>query len=473
MMVCWFMTIVTRFAPSPTGYLHMGNMRTALFNWMYARHKGGRFLLRIEDTDRVRSTEAAIGIILDSLNWMGLEWDGDVVYQSQQQVRHVEVARQLVESGKAYYCYMSQEEAERSKNSNRERKVRSPWRDSASAPVIPAGLKPVVRLKVDTEGVTTVNDAIKGSTAIENLQLDDMVILRSDGTPTYMMAAVIDDHDMGVNYVIRGEDHFTNTFRQAQLYKALGWPLPCYAHLPLIKNQGGTKLSKRCGAKSIIDYKNEGYLPEAMCNYLLLLGWGHDEHDIWTKEEAAMLFDVADVGKAAACFDQKKLDFINAHYIQRMADDDLFARLVDYWDFGHMPERVCELLEERVRLMIPLLKMRAKTLASMVQVARLCINKESPVDARSAAVLRDRADVVSAIYDALSVVPESTWRHGSLKEACEDIARQVGISAAVMMQVLRAAVIGTFDSPGVYDFMFAIGRQDVLCRLAECVNRDV
>jgi glutamyl-tRNA synthetase len=319
--------VVTRFAPSPTGFLHIGGARTALFNWLFARHHGGKFLLRIEDTDKARSTTEAIDAILDGMRWLGLDWDGHEYYQSQFWARHAEVAHQLLERGHAYRCYMTQEELaaqrEKAQAERRPFRIHSPWRDDASD----QGDKPfVIRLKAPREGETVIEDQVQGRVAVQNVELDDFVLLRSDGTPTYMLAVVVDDHDMGVTHVIRGDDHLNNAFRQLEIIRAMGWPEPTYAHVPLIHGPDGAKLSKRHGALGVDAYRDElGLLPEAVSNYLLRLGWGHGDDEIISREQAIEWFDLAHVGKSPSRFDFKKLENLNGHYI-READD---ARLVE------------------------------------------------------------------------------------------------------------------------------------------------
>lgn len=469
-------TVVTRFAPSPTGHLHLGNARTALFNWLYAKRMGGKFLLRIEDTDYVRSTEDAKSVIIQSLVWMGLQWDGDVVYQSQRPMRHIQVAEQLLASGNAYHCYMSQDDIAKVKGQNR--KVCSPWRDTTCG--IPANIKPVLRLKVKTTGITTVHDAIRGSVSVENSQLDDMILMRSDGTPTYMMAVVVDDHDMGVNYVIRGEDHFTNTFRQQQLYHALRWPIPNYAHLPLIHNLDGTKLSKRSGARSVMDYRSDGYLPEALNNYLLLLGWGgHGDQEIWKMEEVVKYFDVAEIKKSPARFDSRKLNSVNAHYMHDMQNDVLFRKFEEFVinirnnrEFFDEVEIIDSFFKSgfstRIRTAMVQLKHRSQTMLDMMQIAKLYVKKQQLVDEKLALVLQNHKSLLTYICDALSdAFLEKEWTVEHIKHTCESLALQLGIKTVTMMQILRASVIGTANAPGVYDFMYAIGQDETIVRLKE------
>ncbi|MEO7825851.1 MAG: glutamate--tRNA ligase, partial [Allosphingosinicella sp.] len=317
--------VVTRFAPSPTGFLHIGGARTALFNWLFARHHNGRFLLRIEDTDKARSTQAAIDAIVEGMRWLGLDWDGPEYYQSHFAVRHAAVANEMLARGHAYRCHMTAEELaagrERAQSERRPYRVESPWRDRDE----PSDSPYVIRMKAPRAGETVIEDRVQGRVVVQNSELDDMVLLRSDSTPTYMLAVVVDDHDMGVTHVVRGDDHLNNAFRQLGIVRAMGWPEPVYAHVPLIHGQDGAKMSKRHGATGVMDYHALGFLPEALSNYLLRLGWGHGDEEIISREDAVRWFDLDHVGKSPSRFDTKKLENLNGHYI-READD---ARLAD------------------------------------------------------------------------------------------------------------------------------------------------
>src|SRR6478672_8315067 len=345
--------VVTRFAPSPTGFLHIGGARTALFNWLFARHHGGKFLLRIEDTDKARSTREAIDAILDGMHWLGLDWDGHEYYQSQFWARHAEIAHRMVGRGDAYRCYMTQEElAQQREKAAAERKpfrINSPWRDVTE----PDGDKPfVIRLKAPREGETAIEDKVQGRVTVQNAEIDDFVLLRSDGTPTYMLAVVVDDHDMAVSHVIRGDDHLNNAFRQLVIIRAMGWPEPAYGHVPLIHGHDGAKLSKRHGALGVDAYRDEmGILPEALSNYLLRLGWGHGDDEIISREQATEWFDIKDVGRSPSRFDIKKLENMNGHYL-READDARLAGLVAAQSGGDVA---------RLTAAMPFLKVRAKS----------------------------------------------------------------------------------------------------------------
>ncbi len=463
--------IVTRFAPSPTGYMHLGNARTALFNWLYAKHMGGKFLLRIEDTDRARSTESAVKIIIDSLIWMGLQWDGEIIYQSQRQKRHIEVAKQLLESGNAYYCYMSQEEIAQAQNSYT--KIFSPWRNVSKAAVCPSNIKPVVRLKAEISGTTIIKDAIYGVVEVENKQLDDMILLRSDGTPTYMLAVVVDDHDMNVNYVIRGDDHFTNTFRQDQLYKALNWSSPNYAHLPLINNCDGTKLSKRLGAKSVIEYKNDGYLPEALCNYLLLLGWGHKDRESWTLNEAAQIFDIANVNKAPARFDERKFKNVNARYMQNYDSCELLKLLSQSIDCKSFNKKSFDNIIKCVKNAIPQIKTRAKTLIEMVDMVQPYITKQNLVDQKLVEEILENDKIISSINhfsQKLSTLEIDEWNVEKIRFIGNETIQLFNIEHSIFMNALRIIVVGSTRSAGIYNFIEVIGKEETIKRIMESIH---
>src|ERR1051325_5859710 len=369
------MSVVVRFAPSPTGVLHIGGARTALFNWLYSRHHGGTFRLRIEDTDRVRSTPEAMAAIIDGLSWLGLEWDGDIVHQFAGAARHAEVAREMLAKGRAYHCYCTPEELEAMRAKARAEKrsvhIESPWRDRDPSEA-PPGIAPVIRLKAPQEGATTIHDLVQGEVTVQNSELDDLIILRADGTPTYNLSVVVDDHDMGITHVIRGDDHLNNAFRQTQIYRALDWPVPRFAHIPLIHGADGAKLSKRHGAIGVEQYRELGYLPEAVRNYLLRLGWSHGDDEIISTDDAVRWFDIAQVGRAAARFDQAKLDSINAHYIREAADTRLVALLAERLEveFGHTLSAGDR---ERLLRAMPGLKPRAKTIAELADKARFYV----------------------------------------------------------------------------------------------------
>ncbi|MFL6753131.1 MAG: glutamate--tRNA ligase [Sphingomicrobium sp.] len=453
--------VVTRFAPSPTGYLHIGGARTALFNWLFARHHGGRFLLRIEDTDKARSTQEAIDAILDGMRWLGLDWDGHEYYQSQFWARHAEVAHKLLDRGHAYRCYMSQEElAEQRAKAAAERRpfrIDSPWRerdaDGEGAFVI--------RLKAPREGETVIDDRVQGRVTVQNAELDDFVLLRSDGTPTYMLAVVVDDHDMGVTHVIRGDDHLNNAFRQLAIIRAMGWPEPVYAHVPLIHGPDGAKLSKRHGALGVDAYRDElGMLPEAVSNYLLRLGWGHGDDEIITREQAIGWFDLDHVGKSRSRFDFKKLENLNGHYI-READDARLAELV--------APRLGASKEQKQLLIraMPELKARAHDLNQLAEGARfLFAARPLEIDDAAKTLLTDEArELLRSAHEAL--VALAKWEAASLEATVREVAEAKGAKLGKLAQPLRAALTGRTTSPGIFDVLELLGRDESLARIAD------
>jgi glutamyl-tRNA synthetase len=455
--------IVTRFAPSPTGFLHIGGARTALFNWLFARHHGGRFLLRIEDTDKARSTREAIDAILDGMRWLALDWDGHEYYQSQFWARHAEIAHKMLERGHAYRCYMTQEElaAEREKAQAERRpfRIRSPWRERTDGnPDAPS----VIRLKAPQEGETVIEDKVQGRVAVQNAEIDDFVLLRSDGTPTYMLAVVVDDHDMGVTHVIRGDDHLNNAFRQLAILRAMGWPEPVYAHVPLIHGPDGAKLSKRHGALGVDAYRDElGLLPEAVSNYLLRLGWGHGDDEIISREQAIEWFELDHVGKSPSRFDFKKLDNLNGYYM-READDSWLAQLVAP-RLGALTSEQRELL---VRAM-PELKARAQTLVQLADAARFLFDKR-PLDmddAAKALLTPDATLLLKSAHGALAGLAD--WTHGSLEACIRDVADKEGVKLGKLAQPLRAALTGRSTSPGIFDVLALLGQGESLKRIED------
>ncbi|HEX6660268.1 MAG TPA: glutamate--tRNA ligase [Sphingomicrobium sp.] len=457
-----FGPVVTRFAPSPTGYLHIGGARTALFNWLFARHHGGKFLLRIEDTDKVRSTKEAIDAILDGMNWLGLDWDGHEYYQSQFWARHAEVAHKMLDRGHAYRCYMTQEELtaqrETAQRERRPFRISSPWRDVTDE----QGDKPfVVRLKAPQEGETVIDDKVQGRVTVQNAEIDDFVLLRSDGSPTYMLAVVVDDHDMGVTHVIRGDDHLNNAFRQLAIIRAMGFLEPVYAHVPLIHGPDGAKLSKRHGALGVDAYRDElGMLPEAVVNYLLRLGWGHGDDEIISREQATEWFGLDHVGKSPSRFDFKKLENLNGHYI-READDGRLANLVAP-KLGLKDDQK-ELL---VRAM-PELKARAHTLNQLAEGAHfLFASRPLDFDEGASALLTDESRPLLAAAHK-SLVALAKWDGESLEAAVRDVAEASGVKLGKLAQPLRAALTGRTTSPGIFDVLALLGRDESLARIAD------
>jgi glutamyl-tRNA synthetase len=460
------MSVVTRFAPSPTGYLHIGGARTALFNWLYARHHGGKFLLRIEDTDRVRSTDAAIHAIIAGMKWLGLDWDGEVVMQFARQALHAEVANRLLAEGKAYRCYCSVDELEQMRMAamaaGKPVRYDGRWRDRDPKEA-PEGVKPVIRIKAPQSGKTVVKDEVQGEVEVGNEQLDDMVLLRSDGTPTYMLSVVVDDHDMGITHVIRGDDHLTNTFRQVMIYDAMGWTHPSFSHIPLIHGADGAKLSKRHGALAVDAYREMGYLPEALRNYLLRLGWSHGDEEIISTEQAIQWFDLASVGRSPSRFDFTKLDNLNGHYI-READD---ARLAT--DVAERLGVTDAAVIDRLRRGMAGLKARAKTLKELAENAMIYVTvRPLPMAEKAAALLTPEAKALLGKLSA-TLPGDNDWTSASLEAAVRQFSEQEKVKLGQIAQPLRAALTGSTTSPGIFEVMEILGRSECLGRLADAL----
>jgi glutamyl-tRNA synthetase len=461
--------VVTRFAPSPTGYLHIGGARTALFNWLYARHTGGKFLLRIEDTDRARSTPDAIEAILEGLTWLGLHWDEDPVYQFSRRERHAEVALKLLDEGKAYYCYASQEELaemrEKARAEGRTVGYDGRWRDRDPSEA-PEGVKPVVRFKSPNEGETIIDDQVQGKVRFANKQLDDMVLLRADGTPTYMLSVVVDDHDMGVTHAIRGDDHLTNAARQIQLFEAIGWTPPVYAHIPLIHGPDGKKLSKRHGALGAEAYRDLGYLPEALRNYLIRLGWGHGDHEILPIEDAIKLFDLDGIGKGAARFDFAKLDAFNGHYIREATDSHLVENVLPFIE-KKIGRAVREEELGQLTNVMHALKLRAKTLIDLANGAEfLFLERPFPLNEAAEKILSDDArQTLGQLLPALAAAED--WSVEGLEAVVKSFAEQAELKLGKVAQPLRAALTGSNVSPGIFDVLAVLGREESLKRIED------
>ena len=458
---------VLRFAPSPTGMLHIGGARTALFNWLYARHTGGTFLLRIEDTDRERSTPEAVQAILNGMTWMGLNWDGDVVYQFARAARHREVVEKLLAEGKAYRCYATAEELtamrEEQKAAGKPMRYDGRWRDRTPGPA-EDGKPFVVRLRARQDGETIVHDRVLGDVRFENSQLDDMVLLRSDGTPTYMLAVVVDDADMGVTHVIRGADHLNNAARQLQLIEQMGAAVPVYGHLPLINGPDGAKLSKRHGALAVEAYRDMGYLPETMRNYLLRLGWSHGDDEIIPTQQAIEWFNLDSIGKSAARMDFKKLDNLNGHYIRETADDVLAAEVTAFAGRETPPRVLSMTARERLKAAMPGLKERAKTLVELVQGAEfLFTDGPRDLDAAAAKLLTPEARAI--LGQALPALEATDWSGPALEAATRAFAEAAGVKLGVVAQPLRAALTGKASSPPLFDMLALLGREESLIRL--------
>jgi glutamyl-tRNA synthetase len=474
------MTVVTRFAPSPTGFLHIGGGRTALFNWLFARHHGGKMLLRIEDTDRERSTKAAIDAIIDGLQWLGLDWDGDIVFQFSRAARHREVAEQLLAEGKAYHCYATPEELaamrEAARREGRSRLYDGRWRDRDPSGA-PAGIKPVIRLKAPQTGETVIEDQVQGRVIWQNADLDDLVLLRSDGTPTYMLAVVVDDHDMGVTHIIRGDDHLTNGARQKHIYDAMGWPVPTMAHIPLIHGPDGSKLSKRHGALGVDAYRGMGYLPVAMRNYLVRLGWSHGDQEIFSTDEMVAAFDLAHIGRSPARFDFAKLESLNGHYIRATADADLVVALeavLPHIEGGDvLAARLSPALRDQLVQAMPGLKERAKTLVELFEASRfLWADRPLAMNDQAKAVLTPEAKATLG-----NILPElenvTDWSAGSIENVVRGFAERAGLKLGQVAQPLRAALTGKATSPPIFDVLAVIGREESLARLRDQAMQSV
>ena len=462
------MTVVTRFAPSPTGFLHLGAARTALFNWLYAKHHGGRFLLRVEDTDRKRSTAQALEAIIEGLRWLGLEWDGDWVSQYARRPRHAEAAEGLLAEGKAFRCYCTPEELaemrEKALKAGRTRLYDGRCRERHGLDA-PPDITPAIRYKAPLEGETVIDDLVQGEVTVANETLDDMVLSRGDGTPTYMLAVVVDDHDMGITHVIRGDDHLTNAFRQYQLYLALGWEAPTFAHIPLIHGADGAKLSKRHGALGIEAYRDAGSLPEALVNYLLRLGWSHGDDEVIDLQQAVAWFDLDTVGRSAARFDAAKLENLNGHYL-RAADD---RRLVDLV----MPRIAgphAATAEARLEHGMQGLKERAKNITELSENAMFYVNiRPLPMADKVIAVVDDEArrhlaELSKCLGDA------GAWTAGTLEKLVRRYSDEERVKLGKIAQPLRAALTGATVSPGIFEIMEVLGKEETLGRLDDAIQ---
>jgi glutamyl-tRNA synthetase len=466
--------VVTRFAPSPTGFLHIGGGRTALFNWLYARRHGGKMLLRIEDTDRERSTAAAINAIIDGLTWLGLSWDGEIVFQFSRAARHRQIAEQLLATGKAYRCYASPEElAEMRETARREGRSKlydGRWRDRDPSEA-PAGVNPVIRLKAPLTGEVVIEDQVQGRVVWQNSDLDDLVLLRSDGTPTYMLAVVVDDHDMGVTHIIRGDDHLTNGARQKHIYEALGWNVPIMAHIPLIHGPDGSKLSKRHGALGVDAYRAMGYLPAAMRNYLVRLGWSHGDQEIFTTEEMIAAFDLPQIGRSPARFDFAKLENLNGHYIRASDDGDLITaieQLLPHIAGGQeLASKMTPALRTKLLAAMPGLKERAKTLVELFEASRfLWASRPLDISEQAKALLTEEAkSLIAALLPELEAVRD--WSASAAEAVVRPYAERAGLKLGAIAQPLRAALTGRTTSPPIFDVLAVLGRDESLARLRD------
>ncbi len=464
--------VVTRFAPSPTGYLHIGGARTALFNWAFARHTGGKMLLRIEDTDRERSTEGAVQAIFDGLKWLGLAWDGEPFMQFSRAARHAEVAHELLSRGQAYYCYCSPEELaemrETARANGQPPRYNGYWRDRDPSEA-PQGVAPVIRIKAPQSGEIRVQDHVQGEVVFKAENLDDFIILRSDGTPTYMLAVVVDDHDMGVTHIIRGDDHLTNAARQIVIYNGMGWSVPEMSHIPLIHGPDGAKLSKRHGALGVEAYRQMGYLPEALRNYLARLGWSHGDEEIFSTEQMVEWFGLDALNKGAARFDFVKLENINGHYIRGATPERLYQVMVDTArEIGRATD-LAGLSENRdtVLAALPELQPRAKTVLELIDLAQF-IYAVRPInvdDAAAAQLTQDARQNIREFIEVLSVLND--WSVEALDTAARSFAETRGLKLGKVAQPLRAALTGRTVSPGIFEVMVLIGREESLARLRD------
>ena len=464
--------VVTRFAPSPTGFLHIGGARTALFSWLYARGRGGKMLLRIEDTDRERSTPGAIEAILDGLKWLGLDWDGDVIYQFSRAARHREVAEQLLAAGKAYRCYATDEELkamrEQARAEGRARLYNGLWRDRDPSEA-PPGVEPTIRLRAPLTGETVIEDQVQGRVVWQNENLDDLVLLRGNGNPTYMLAVVVDDHDMGVTNIIRGDDHLINAARQKQIYEALGWDVPNMSHVPLIHGPDGSKLSKRHGALGVDAYRAMGYVPAALRNYLVRLGWSHGDQEIFSMQEMIDDFDLPAIGRSAARFDFAKLENLNGHYIRHADDQSLVTMFEDVLD--HVPngfEVKAKLnATTRAQLLQAMagLKERAKTLVELIDNANFIFaDRPLAMEPKAAALLTPETRALMAkVRPALAAV--DPWSAETTEAAIRAFAEQNNLKLGAVAQPLRVAMTGKTTSPGLFDVLAVLGQQECLARL--------
>ena len=467
------MSVVTRFPPSPTGFMHVGNARTALFNWLYARHNNGKFVVRIEDTDRKRHSEEAVQVIMDTLEWLELDYDGEVVSQFSRQDRHIEVAMEMVARGKAYYCYCTPEELENMREQARAEGRKTfydrRWRD-ADPETAPKNVNPVIRVKAPIEGSTTIYDKVQGKVTVPNDQLDDFIILRSDGTPTYMLSVVVDDYDTGVTHVMRGDDHLNNTFRQKIIYDAMGWDVPIFAHLPLLHGADGAKFSKRHGAQSVTEFKELGYLPEALANYLLRLGWSHGDEEIIPREKAIEWFDFDHIGKAPSKFDFKKLDNLNAHYIKEADNERLLEQAKPFFVSRHGIEPSGVGLE-RLLASINELKSRAKTLLQFVDEAAFYV-KSLPItyDEKARKNIDESQDVLPVILERFKA-NNGDFDSDFVQETCKDIAEDLreGKLGKVAMP-LRAALTGTTVSPSIFHAASILGKEESCARIQAALS---
>ncbi len=460
-------SVVTRFAPSPTGYLHIGGARTALFNFLFAQHCGGKFLLRVEDTDEKRSTDAAIDAILQGLDWLGLKHDGDYVLQSKNLARHQKVAQELLEKGQAYLCYTSAAELDEMRGTAEKKgevfRFKSSWRDKSMSQA--TSEKPVVRIKAPLDGEVVIKDLVQGEVRVKNSEIDDLVMLRSDGTPTYMLAVVVDDHDMQITHIIRGDDHFTNAFRQKIIYEAMGWEVPVFAHIPLIHGADGAKMSKRHGATSVIDYQEMGYLPQAMRNYLLRLGWSHGDAEIISDAQAVEWFNLEKVGKSPARFDFAKLNHVNKHYIKEKNAEELFVEVAKFFT-----KTLSETEKSRVARALKFTKERAETLKELAKISEIYFDGfAAQQDAATLETISQKKEIISDLQKTLSKL--ELWDHDSIKIALSTYAENKSLKIKDFGPLLRAILtFSAASAGGIFDVIEILGKQEVVRRIELALN---
>jgi glutamyl-tRNA synthetase len=462
------MSVTVRFAPSPTGYLHIGGARTALFNYLFAKNQGGKFLLRVEDTDAKRSTKEAIDAIIQGLEWLGLKHDGEIILQSENYLRHQEIAKKLLADNKAYYCYTALEELEEMRKLAEKKgevfRFQSPWRDKAQSQT--SSIKPVIRIKAPKEGQMVIKDLVQGEIKVASSELDDLVMLRGDGTPTYMLAVVVDDHDMQISHVIRGDDHLTNAFRQKIIYQALNWQVPEFAHIPLIHASDGTKMSKRHGAISVMEYKEMGYLPEALRNYLLRLGWSHHDQEIISDEEAIKWFSLDKVGRSPARFDFAKLDHLNKHYLKEKNSDQLFELITPYFQ-----QQILESEKNRIIKALKFIKERAVKLNDLIDMVSVYldynnIQAQIIIDTETKKILLDKKDILFDLKNILSEITAQNFEHHYIKTEIDKYLTIKNLKIKDIGPALRAALTFSISSAGgIFEIIEILGKEEVILRL--------
>lgn len=466
------MTIVSRFAPSPTGFLHIGGARTALFSWLLARHSGGKFLLRIEDTDRERSTQEAIDAIIDAMHWLGLDHDGEITYQSSRADRHNEVIDQLIASGHAYYCDCTKEQVDAMRDKARAEGRKPKYDGSCREKGLGPGPDRVVRLKTPQDGGTAYDDMVKGPIAVNNEEMDDMILRRSDGSPTYNLAVVVDDHDMGVNHVLRGDDHVNNTPRQILIYRAMGWDVPMFGHVPMILGPDKKKLSKRHGALSVMEYEKMGYLPEAAVNYLARLGWSHGDQEIFSKQEMVELFDPKNLGNSPSVFDVKKFEWVNAHWIKEADVERLADLILEFLGREDGEEAVQKAPRSKLTALIPHLQPRAKSILEMVEQSRPFLVEANDLAYDDAAVNKFLTEEGRGLLGTLleRIEADAAFSHDSIEATCKSVVNDKGLKFKELAQPLRVAVTGSTKSPGIYDTLLVLGKDESMARIKRALT---